>query len=119
MIEAKIVKNHQAPVVALKFSSNVPGNIVVDLGEVLAQTSAYVSHSWRYGPRECETYRDEEARRAIMAVKGVREQLQPGIIAVHEELPHALGFDLSQPRVLSSKCRRGVCLVEIQDQINK
>lgn len=35
VIETKIMKDHQAPIVILKLSSNVPCDIVIDFGKIL------------------------------------------------------------------------------------
>lgn len=54
------------------------------------------------------TDRYKEAACAIGALKHVREELQPGVIAVHDQLSFpiiiVLRLDLREPRVL---CRKG------------
>jgi hypothetical protein len=35
MVQAKVVEDHEAPVIVLQLTSNVPGDIVVHLGKVL------------------------------------------------------------------------------------
>lgn len=58
------------------------------------------------------TDRDKKAARSICALKNIWKELQPGIIAVHDQLPFAifkvLCSDLREPCVLRREGRRRV-----------
>lgn len=65
------------------------------------------------------TYRNKEARRSIVAVKGVWKQLQPCIIAIHDKFAIVLGLDLCQPRILGRELGRGVAFINIENEVHK
>lgn len=58
------------------------------------------------------TDRNKEAACPIGALKHVREELQPGVVAVHDQLPSpiviVLCFDLREPCILCRESGRGV-----------
>lgn len=65
------------------------------------------------------TDRNEKARRPICALKKVWKQLQPRIVAVHDQLPSFFCPQLCEPGILRSKCRRCIALGEVQDYIEE
>lgn len=70
VIKSKIVKDHSIPVVFYELSRNVSSDIVINLGEVLRTLVQRRCLPWAV-----DTYRDEEARGTISAVKCTREEL--------------------------------------------
>ena len=63
------------------------------------------------------TDRNEEAACPIGALKHVRKELQPGVVAVHDQLAFlvtiVLCLDLRKPCVLRSECGRGIRFSEV------
>jgi hypothetical protein len=82
----------------------------------------YVQQSAQHQARTA-TNRNEEARRPIRSHEHVREQLEPGIIAKHDEPAGALavppGPHLGQPGVLRGQRTRRVRLGEVEDGVDK
>lgn len=58
------------------------------------------------------TDRDKKAARSVCALEDIGKELQPSIIAVHDQLPFAifkvLCFDLREPCILRREGRRRV-----------
>lgn len=81
VIQTKVMKDHETPIIILEFSSDIASDVVVYLGEVLEELHVSMEDlsTW-----ESETaHRDEEARRSILTVESGGKQLQPGVIAEH------------------------------------
>lgn len=67
----------------------------------------------------CGPYRDEEACGPICAVEGAREELQPGVVSVHDRFAGPFRLHLRHPTVLCRKARRPVRLIKVQDSIEE
>ena len=69
------------------------------------------------------TDRNKETACPICPLKEVWKQLQPGIVAVHDQLsmpiPELLRLDLGEPGVLCCECRSRVGLGKVQDNVQK
>ena len=66
------------------------------------------------------TDRNEEAACPIGALKHVREELQPGVVAVEDQIAVVeIGLCLSEPRVLSGQRRACIALGEIEYDIEE
>lgn len=69
------------------------------------------------------TDRDKKAARSVCALEDIWKELQPGIIAVHDQLPFAifkvLCLDLRKPSVLSRECRSGIRFGKVENYVYK
>lgn len=54
-----------------------------------------------------------------MAIKGVWKQLQPCIVAIHDEFAIVPCLDLREPCILGRELGRGVTFVNIENKIYK
>lgn len=63
--------------------------------------------------------RNKETGRSICSVKGLRKELEPRVIPIHDNLPSLLCLHLCQPCILCSERGRSVWLCEIQDHIEE
>ena len=113
MIQAQVMEDHEAPVVILELACDVSCDVVVHLCKVLMRDQLWSSIYDR------GAYRYEKARCSILAIERLGEQLEPGVVAVHEELSSVSSFELGKPGVLHCQRRRSVALVEIKDQIDE
>lgn len=70
-----------------------------------------------------ETDRNKETARPVCPLEEVWKELQPRIVAVHDQfplfVPKALGFDLREPSVLRCKCGGRVRFGEVENYIEK
>jgi hypothetical protein len=71
MIQTQIMENHRVPIIVLEFVRDMSSDVVVDLGEVLMYVSQLFVLESLWSPQA--TYRDEEARCPVGAVKDARE----------------------------------------------
>lgn len=110
MIQTQIMHNHSIPVTIQQLTRHMPRHIIIDLGKVLRRIHQhYIPTTYAHVQ---ETDRNKETARAVRALEEVWEQLQPRIIAVHDQFSRPvsvpLGFDLREPRVLCGEC--GCCV---------
>lgn len=91
MIEAEIMHYHGIPVSITHFLGYMPGDIVVDFSKILCPGSVDIVPTRR---KIGYSYRDKEACSPIMSVEHVRKQLQPCVVAVHDQSTARLSFQL-------------------------
>lgn len=115
MVQAKVVQDHSIPVIPLQLVGDMPGDIIVHLGEVLYSSAFALTPDTLIQA----TYRHEKATRPIRAIKHARKQLQPCIIAIHDQLSGTSGAHLGQPGILVGQTGRLICLVQVEDDIQE
>lgn len=65
------------------------------------------------------TDRNEETRSAICPQKCIRKQLEPCVVAIHDELSLVLVLDLRKPCILVREGGRGIGFGKVQDYIEE
>lgn len=114
VVKAEVMENHESPIVVLQLCVNVSSDVVVHFGEVLSSVSKHGQRS-SLEATDC----DEEARGAIVTIKRFGKQFEPSVVAIHEQLSRLFSLDLRKPGILGGEARRGIGLVNVEDEINK
>ena len=129
MIQAQIMQNHSIPIRTQQLPGNMPRNIIIDFGKVLQSARSEKKDHRTKNPKSIEspnlrrgpatTYRNKETARPIRTREEVWEQLQPRVVAVHDELAPIPGFQLCEPGILRRERGRGVALSEVEDHVEE
>jgi len=93
VVKPKVMQDHSIPVTIQKLSGNMPCHIVVNLSKVLPLVSQFYSSTYT-GIATGTTDRNEKARRPIGAAESVWKQLEPRVVAVHDQFPALLRLQL-------------------------
>jgi hypothetical protein len=101
MIQTEIMQNHSIPITIPQLLGNMPRHIVIHFCKVLQYNINKILIVSIYSDRAMvATNRNEEATRPVRTRKEVWKELQPRIIAVHDQPPALFRFQLREPCVL-------------------
>jgi hypothetical protein len=113
------MQDHGVPITIQQLARNMPRHVIIDLCEILhTRTSKSQQSIWFIYNSGRSTDRNKETARPLGALEEVGKQLQPRVVAVHDQLA-ALGFDLREPRVLRAERGGRVRLGEVENHVDE